>query len=125
MDCVKRKRIISSVVKIHVPILLGGSLVVHWWWSALHPYVQSDLLEFFISHLLLVIGIWFLVQRIQHGRKVAIICGSFFVIYGFFMTALLIPGGFEEIGVFAIIIPVYLALLGVVLGARSFLLKEI
>jgi len=120
-----RKKVISSIVKIHVLILLGGSLVVHWWWSALHPYVRSDLLEFFISHLLLVVGIWFLVQRIQYGRKVAIISGSFFVIYGFFMAALLIPGGFEEIGFFAIIFPVYLTFLGIVLGVRSFLLKEI
>ena len=124
MDWVKRKRVISRVLKIYLPILLGGSLMVHWWWLALHPYLESDLVEFFISHFLLVIGIWFLVQIMQNGRKIAIICGSFFVIYGFFMGALLIPGGFEEIGVFAIVIPVYLTVLGVVLGMRSFLIRK-
>ena len=124
MDWIKRKRIIGLVVKIYVPILLGGFLVVHWWWSALHPFIESNLPEFFLSHLLFVIGIWFLVQRTQQGRKVAMICGSFFVIYGFFMATLLIPGGFEESGVFSIVIPVYLAVLGVVLGAGSFFRRK-
>lgn len=115
-----KKESIGPVLKVYIPILLGGFLVAHWWWSALHPFIESSLPEFFLSHLLLVLGIWFLLQRAQHRRKVAMICGSFFVIYGFSMAALLIPGGLEEIGVFAIVIPVFLAALGVVLGAGSF-----
>ena len=124
VDLVKRKRFVGLVIKIYVPILLGGFLVVHWWWSTLHPYIESNLLEFFISHLLLVIGIWFLLKKIRQGHKIAIICGSFFVIYGFFMATLLIPGGFEEVGFFAIVIPVYLSVLGVVLGAGSFFSRK-
>jgi len=111
-------------MKVYIPILLGGFLVVHWWWSCLHPHIESSLPEFFISHLLLVIGIWFLVPRTQYGRKVAIICGSFFIIYSFFMAALLIPGGFEESGVFAFVIPVYLTALGIALMVGSFINRK-
>jgi len=115
-----KKESIGSVFKVYIPILLGGFLVAHWWWSALHPFIKSSLPEFFISHLLLVLGIWFLSRRVQHGRKVSIICGSFFVIYGFSIAILLIPGGLEEIGFFAFVIPVFLVVLGVMLVAGSF-----
>ena len=111
----------DPVLAVYIPILLGGFLVAHWWWSALHPLIESSLPEFFLSHLLLVFGIWFLSKRVQNGRKVAVICGSVFVIYGLSMAALLIPGGIEEIGVLAFVIPVFLTALGVVLGAGSFL----
>jgi len=40
------------------------------------------------------------------------------------MATLLIPGGFEEVGFFAIVIPVYLSVLGVVLGAGSFFSRK-
>lgn len=115
----KTKRI-DPVLAVYIPILLGGFLVAHWWWSALHPFIEASLPQFFLSHLLLVFGIWFLSKRKQHGRKVAMICGSFFIIYGFSMAVILIPGGLEEIGVFTFIIPVFLAALGVVLVAGSF-----
>ncbi len=120
----KRKRVIDLVMKIYLPIVVGGFLVVHWWWSALHPYIKSNILEFFISHLLIVIGIWFVGKKTRQGRKVTIICGLFFVIYGFFMATLLIPGGFEEIGIFAIAVPVYLAVLGVVLLSGLFFRRK-
>ena len=116
---------INTIVKAYILILLGGMLVVHWWWSSLDPFIESSIPEFFISHLLLVLGIWFLVPRTQHGHGVAIFSGSLFVIYGFFMAALLIPGGFEEVGIFAIAIPVYLAALGVTLGTGSFFSRKI
>lgn len=99
---------------------MGGLLIVHWWWISLQPNIESSLPEFFLSHLLLAIGIWFLSKKVQYGRKVAIICGLFFFRYGFVMATLLIPGGLEEIGVFAFVIPVFLAAIGVVLGAGSF-----
>jgi hypothetical protein len=49
-----------------------------------------------------------------------VICGLFYVIYGFFMAVLLIPNGVEDTGVFAFIIPVFLATLGVIheVGSR-------
>jgi fumarate reductase subunit D len=115
----KTERIVP-VLAAYISILLGGFLVAHWWWSALHPFIEASLPQFFLSHLLLVFGIWFLLKRIQHGRKVAMICGSFFIIYGFSMAVLLIPGGLEEIGDFTFIIPVFLVALGVVLGVSSF-----
>lgn len=98
-------------------ILIGGLLITHWWWTNLHPYIESNLLEFFISHLLLMLGIWFFIRGSEQVGKMEKICIFFFIIYGIIMALLLIPGGFEEIGVFAMIIPVYLVLLGIMLGA--------
>jgi hypothetical protein len=116
---------INKIVKAYIPILVGGMLVVHWWRSSLDPFIESSIPEFFISHLLLVLGIWFRVPRTQHGHGVAICLGALFVVYGFFMAALLIPGGFDEVGIFAIVIPVYLAALGVTLGTGSFFSRKI
>ena len=111
----------NKVVKAYIPVLLGGIFVIHWWWSSLHPFIESSIFEFFVSHLLLGIGAWFLLPRTQHGQRLALFLGALFIIYGFFMATLLIPGGFEEIGIFAIAIPMYLAALGVMLGAGSIL----
>lgn len=114
-------------MKKYISILLvlsGGFMMTHWWRSILDPHGKSNLPEFFISHFLLVLGICFLVQRIRHGRRIAIIFGLGFVIYGFFMSALLIPGGIEESGIFAFVIPIYLIALGVMLGVVSFLKRK-
>ena len=112
-------------MKAFIPILFGGIFVVHWWWSSLDPFIESSIPEFFIAHLLLVFGIWLSVPKSQHGCRVALLLGSLFLIYGFFMAALLIPGGFEETGIFAIAIPLYLAAFGVTLSAGLFLGRKI
>jgi len=109
----------NKMLKAYLPVLLGGILVVHWWWSSLHPFIESSIFEFFVSHLLLVIGSWFLLPKTQRGQRVALFLGALFIMYGVFMAALVIPGGFEESGMFAIAIPAYLAVLGVMLGAGS------
>jgi ribose/xylose/arabinose/galactoside ABC-type transport system permease subunit len=110
----------NKIVKTYVPILLGGMLTIHWWWSSFNPFIESSIPMFFIAHLLLVLGIWFLIPQTKYGRRIALLVGSLFVLYSVFMAALLIPGGFEEIGLFAIIIPVYLAALGVILGMCTY-----
>ena len=109
-----------KLVKTWIPILLGGMLIVHWWWSSLDPFIDSSMLEFFIAHLFLVLGIGFLIPRSTQGRRITLLIGSLVVLYSVFMAALLIPGGFEESGLFSIVIPVYLAALGVMLGTRAY-----
>ncbi|MCW4020219.1 MAG: hypothetical protein NWF14_03195 [Candidatus Bathyarchaeota archaeon] len=37
-----KKESICPVLKVYIPILLGGFLVAHWWWSALHPFIESS-----------------------------------------------------------------------------------
>ena len=77
--------------------------------------------EFFLSHFLLALGLWFLVKRRREDRKVAKIFISLFVVYGIILAIILIPSGIEEIGIFAFIIPIYLVVLGAILGIGSFL----
>lgn len=110
----------NKIVKTYVPVLLSGMLTIHWWWSSFNPFIESSIPKFFIAHLLLVLGIWVLIPQTKYGRRIALLVGSLFVLYSVFMAALLIPGGFEEIGLFAIIIPVYLAALGVILGMCAY-----
>lgn len=110
----------NKIIKTWILILLGGILIVHWWWSSLDPFIDSSLIEFFIAHLLLALGIRFSIPQTTHGRRIALLTGSLFVLYGIFMAALLIPGGFEEIGLFSIVIPVYLTALGGMLGMRTY-----
>jgi hypothetical protein len=110
----------NKIVKTWIPILLGGILISHWWWSSLDPFIDASMLEFFSAHLLLVLNIGFLIPRTTHGRRIALLIGSLFILYSVFMAALLIPGGFEESGLFSIVIPIYLAALGVMLSTRAY-----
>lgn len=109
----------NKIVKTWIPILLGGMLTVHWWLSSLNPFIESSIFEFFMAHLLLVLGVWFSIPRSTHGRRIALLVESLFILYSVFLAALLIPGGFEEIGLLSIVIPVYLAALGVILDTRA------
>ena len=110
----------NKIVKAYLLALLGGMLIVHWWWTSLDPFIDSIIFEFFIAHVLLVLGMWSLNPRTTPERRIVLLVGSLFVIYGVVMAAQLIPGGFEEIGLFSIVIPVYLAALGVTLITRAF-----